>query len=176
MGIKKVNIIVATAPNGGFGHQGKKPWPSIGLIIETLSNRAVNGTFIMGTKTAESMTNLEKDTITKEGKIIIVGRTISLDKFPTDSLQAKNLNHALSVVRTAEAHLIGGFGIFKEGLQHNLVNTIYRINVLDPFACDVFFPQLGGEWEIKSKGEPITDTTSKIPISFDVLINSKNPM
>jgi len=173
---QQVNLFATIEEGGGFGHQKRMPWPSIGLVMENLLNKTTDSDFIFGRNTIESMHPTEVQKIlSRNQKIIVVSKTLTPQQLPEGVILAGSLEAALSISKSPRVSLLGGFGIYKDAIKGNLAHALYRTNIHQKFTCDVFFPKLGDEWQIESKGDKVTDPKSNIEISFDKLINTKNP-
>lgn len=122
-----ISIIVATDLNNGIGYNNNIPW----YIPEEMlwfKHKTLFSTIILGSKTFQSLGNKE---LPNRNHII---------------LSKKNNNLLIDVIKECnnntneEYFIIGGSEIYKEALELDVVDRIYKTVINKNYDCDKFFP------------------------------------
>ena len=149
----KINIIAAVARNRAIGYNGDMVY-FIKEDLRRFRQLTTGHTVIMGRRTFHS---LPKGALPNRRNIVL-SRTET--NFPGCNVYT-SLSEALKhIADNAEAFIIGGASLYKEGLA--VANRLYltEIDAVPPHA-DVFFPEYDdGTWQIETKEErPATADT-----------------
>ena len=146
-------MIVAYDQQRAIGHNGDLPWArSLPADLANFKKLTTNSSVIMGRKTFESI-----------GSRPLPNReNIVISSTPTGvkgTLTALNIPSALSLARYP-VYFIGGSMIYAEALQY--VETIYATEINHSFdGADVFFPEIGREWqEVSREHHPADDSNA----------------
>jgi dihydrofolate reductase len=134
----RLTIVVAIDAERGIGVQNQLPWH----LPEDLAHfkRTTSGhPIIMGRKTFDSIGR----PLPNRRNIVITRNS----EWRHDSVDVvASLSEAISLVRDAEACIIGGGQIFAEALP--LADRMVITEIDKTFQCDVFFPEFSlQEWQ-----------------------------
>jgi dihydrofolate reductase len=151
-----IGLIVAVAENGVIGQGNKIPWFYRGEL-KWFKETTVNGVVIMGRKTWESLWPKNRPL---RGRLNIVV-TSSTEPFE-GALVARSLDQAVNMAQAVNDNiwLIGGHGIYKEGLPLADVIFVTRIPVSVEAGDDtVYFPEIDDQrWVLQSyQSHPYVD-------------------
>jgi dihydrofolate reductase len=131
-----ITIIAAVASNGVVGNNNQLPWPkgSIPRDMPHFVEQTRGGIVISGRKTYESMGLLKKRTN------IIISST--LDEIE-DATIYSNLREAIAVEKhkDVDISLLGGTGIWKEGMRLPETKRALITRVHHDFEGDTLFPE-----------------------------------
>ena len=147
------NIIVAVCNNNGIGKDNKLPWDKIPQDMQNFSKLTKgrgNNAIIMGKNTYLSIgrplpcrvnivlsTSLNEVNEVNEEKDIRVFKTIEeCIKFCND----KNFD---------EVWVIGGESIYRQFLDLNYIQKIYKTNINRKIECDTFFPYISNKFYLE---------------------------
>ena len=139
-----ITAIVAVAENGVIGREGDLPW-HLPDDMKFFKDTTLGHHIITGRKNYESIP--PKYRPLKDRTNIVVTRSLTYDA--PGAVLAHSLHDALDVARMAgetEAFIIGGGQIFAEAIHLGLVDRIYLTTVHAAIDGDVFFPEIGPEW------------------------------
>lgn len=142
-----ISIISAVSENNVIGNKGKIPW-HIKEDFKIFKELTLNNVIIMGRKTWVS---LPKRPLPNRINIVVGQKEI------TDNVEYfKSLNEAIEHSKKnypeKEVFLIGGHGIYREGLE--IANTMYLSHVFAEFKGDTFFPEYDKDkWKVVEEKE-----------------------
>lgn len=144
-----VKLIVAYAPNGVIGKDGKLPW-HLPEDLKLFKSLTTGNTVIMGRKTWESIpikfrplskrNNLVITTRVNEMRAIFSPVSEGIGPYFFDSLESAIAYHSLTY--KSDVYIIGGATIYNEALEKNLVDQVILSYVEGKYEGDTFFPML----------------------------------
>jgi dihydrofolate reductase len=148
-----LSIIAAIADDHAIGKNNSLPWylpEDLKFFKKTTMGKPV----IMGRKTYESVGQ------PLPGRLNIIITRNSQAAYPDGVIVAESIPEAVERVRASklpEAFIIGGSGIFAEGLNYADVLYLTRVHTVVP-NCDAFFPEVDHShwkltWEEKHKAD-----------------------
>lgn len=161
----EIIIIAAKAANNVIGKDGKIPW-HLHEDLKRFKRLTVNQTVIMGRRTYESLGKALPNRIN-----IVVSHKLSNSEVP-DCIMVTNLRAAIRIATcTAEMQmevsakseclmpfpvhlpnlvfLIGGAGIYEEGMQY--ADKLYITDIEESVDGDTVFPKINGDdWQLTS--------------------------
>lgn len=152
MSAPRISMIVACDRVFGIGKDGDIPW-YIPVDIGRFKDLTMGKTVIMGSRTYDSM-----------GRALQGRRNIVLSSKPTRKFdgaeKAESVVHAVSMLTSGEAMVIGGGEIYTQFLP--LATAIYMTKVDTYIKADTFFPIMESlEWSLSyDKDVPIGHGTS----------------
>lgn len=148
------SIIVAVDSKGGIAKDGEIPWyvPNDlkqfkNITTKTYGQNTMN-VLIMGRNTWEGIP--AKFRPLKDRITIVISTTMTLDHLDNATgspvFLARSFNDALDICKNLgdqkeKIFICGGYGIYKEALERNIVDTVYMTKIKHDFECDVFFPK-----------------------------------
>lgn len=139
----KLSIIAAVAKNMAIGNKGKIPW-HISDDLKHFKEITTGHPVIMGRLTYESIGGILPDRTN-----IIVSTTFD---YIDGERVVKSLQEAMQFLdkinNKDEAFIIGGARLFREGMK--LADKLYITEIENEYEADVFFPEIGKEWELHS--------------------------
>lgn len=157
-------ILVAFDDKRAIGKEGKLPW-HIAEDLKLFKQTTMGHPIIMGSNTWNS---LPKKPLFGRSNIVI---TRDWKKFiaekPDENVYFINSpEQALSLARTLygggiETFVIGGSQIYKAFLDAGLVDYIIVSKIPGDYNGDVFFPELGDEWECISEEARVNFTVQE---------------
>lgn len=140
-----VSLIVAAADNNVIGIDNKMPW-HISEDFKHFKNVTLGKPCIMGRKTYESILDQLGKPLPGRTSVVVSRSGYKHD----DAISTTSLQDAIEHAKTEnsdEVMVIGGAQIYKQALEHNLVDRIYLTRVHQSPEGDAFFPSLGEEWK-----------------------------
>jgi len=146
------NIIVAVDTKNGIGKNNKLAWKNKydmlhfkKSTLETTDETKKN-VVIMGRKTYESIPNKYRPL---HGRInIVLSKTKKQGDYGEEVLIYSSLNETLDEYyennkkKIEMMWIIGGFEIYKEGLNHDMCRDVYITKIEGDYECDIYFPEL----------------------------------
>lgn len=133
-----LQIVVAADPDGVIGVDNRLPW-NLPEDLRHFRRLTMGHTLIMGRLTFESI-----------GKALPGRRNIVLSSqsdWRRDQVETfPTLKDALAATSGETVFVIGGARAFAQALP--MADTVHRTLVHERHLGDVFFPQLGAEWEV----------------------------
>lgn len=164
------DIIVAATKDRGIGKDGSIPWKipaDLKFFKTTTTSTVVNGKInavIMGRKTYFSIP--EKYRPLSDRMNIVVSRDKTFLTLQTPHLWfVESFEAALELVNKMTSiesvYVIGGGEIYREAIKHPACSTIYCTEVRTKHKCDVFFPEIGDDFELVREGPIIEDNGEK---------------
>jgi dihydrofolate reductase len=147
-----ISLIAAVAKNRVIGKSNALPW-DLPKDLEHFRKITAGGTVIMGRKTYDSI-------ITKLGKPLPNRKNIVITSNPNyavaDGVEIyPSLELALKGREADQVFLIGGSGIFKQGLD--LADALYLTELKNDYDGDVFFPEFDKTQWNREVEEPNAD-------------------
>lgn len=146
-----INMIAAVSLNGVMGKNNQLPWNyDYPEDLKFFRQMTVNKTIVMGKKTLQSIGRA-----LPKRKNIVISNNPETEKNPelwTGVEEVSNsLRSTLQQHQTEEMWLIGGAGIYSEGLQY--ADTIYLTTIPKIITGDnlIYFPFLNPELFIESE-------------------------
>ena len=144
------NIIVAVCNKNGIGKDNKLPWDKIPQDMQNfskLTKGAGNNAIIMGKNTylsigrpLPSRVNIILSTslneVNEEKNIYVLKTIDECIKFCND----KNFD---------EVWVIGGESIYRQFLDLNYIQKIYKTNINKKIECDTFFPYISDKFYLE---------------------------
>ena len=139
-----ISMIVAVDDEGGIGKDGGIPW-HFREDMKHFAKTTADSSCIMGRKTYDSMIEVlgKKKNLLKGRQSIVVSRNPDLD--PVGAELAKSLPEALMMATREDVYIIGGEGIYREGLC--LAERVYITRIPGLYRCDVHLSDLLEEVE-----------------------------
>jgi dihydrofolate reductase len=139
-----ISMIVAVDDAGGIGKDGGIPW-HFKEDMKYFARTTKNSTCIMGRKTYDSMIEVlgKRKNLLKGRQSIVISRNPDLD--PVGAELVKSLSEALTVATREDVFIIGGEGIYREGL--GLADRVYITRIPGYYRCDVHLTDLLEEVE-----------------------------
>lgn len=146
--MKTVNLISAVCENNGIGIKGTLPWKLkkemqyfTKLTTYTEASDCQNAV-VMGRKSWESIPPKYKPL---SGRLNVVISTTQ-NNFTDGVLSYKSVSEAIETLQAGFPNIetiwvIGGYGVYKEGLDKKLFDKLYITTIRKQFECDAFFPQ-----------------------------------
>lgn len=146
--MKTVNLISAVCENNGIGIKGTLPWKLkkemeyfTKLTTYTEASDCQNAV-VMGRKSWESIPPKYKPL---SGRLNVVISTTQ-NNFADGVLSYKSVSEAIETLQAGFPNIetiwvIGGYRIYKEGLDKKLFDKLYITTIRKQFECDAFFPQ-----------------------------------
>jgi dihydrofolate reductase / thymidylate synthase len=136
-----INMIVAMDENRGIGFENNIPWnlKTDMKHFKQVTLNTVSGlqpVVIMGRKTWESL----KQPLPNRINVVITKQKIN------DVLCFTNLKEAINFHAGKEIFLIGGFGIYKEGLKY--ADNIYVTKINKKYVCDVYMVYFENDFQV----------------------------
>lgn len=158
--INNISIIVAIDSNYGIGKNNDLlcRLPSDLIRFKKITS---GHTIIMGENTYKS---LPKFPLPNRKNVIISFNDIKVD----NAIILHSIDDTLDFIEKEnnEVFIIGGASIYRQFLPY--ANTLYLTKIKQSFDADVFFPEIGNEWNIVEKNE-FEDNN----IKYDFLILKK---
>ena len=159
-----INAIYAISENHVIGRDNEIPW-KLSSDLKRYKRLTMGHPIIMGRKTFESigkpLPGRRNIVITRNPAFIHAGIEI-----------AHSLENALQLTKEAEqVFLVGGAGIFLEGVQQGLVTRIYETLVHADVEGDVIFELPDEpEWEIQDVESHQADEKNEYAYTYRTLI------
>ncbi len=155
-----LSLIVAIANNRVIGNNNQLPW-HLPADLKYFKSITIGHPIIMGRKTFESIGGGKP--LPGRTSIII---THQLGYKAEGCTVVHSLQEAINCSKhDAEAFIIGGAEIFKQGLE--LADKLYLTKIHHDFNGDTFFPSINlNQWKLISCKEYDTDEKNKYPYSF----------
>lgn len=149
------SIVVACDLNRGIGFENRLPWriPSDMKYFRELTTGGKHNAVIMGRKTWQSIP--AKFRPLPDRINIVVSRDDQL-ALPEGTAHAGSLEQALAVSiehDAAETFVIGGAQLYAEAICNPYCRSIFLTQILETFECDVFFPEFGDRFQLKSESQ-----------------------
>ncbi len=161
-----ISLIVAASENNVIGRDGGLPW-DLPDDLQFFKDKTSGHPIIMGRKNYESIgrslpgrTNI---IITRQADYEAEGCTIVL-----------SLDDALNIskeVEDDEIFIIGGGEIYRQSIE--IADRIYLTRVHAKIEGDVYFPELGDEWEEVSSVKHEADERHEYAFTFKVFKKKK---
>ncbi|MCK5018335.1 MAG: dihydrofolate reductase [Candidatus Peribacteraceae bacterium] len=161
-----ISLIVAASENNVIGRDGELPW-DLPDDLQFFKDKTSGHPIIMGRKNYESIgrslpgrTNI---IITRQADYEAEGCTIVL-----------SLDDALNIskeVEDDEIFIIGGGEIYRQSIE--IADRIYLTRVHAKIEGDVYFPELGDEWEEVSSVKHEADERHEYAFTFKVFKKKK---
>lgn len=160
--MKRINVIAACDEKMGIGISEKNdlPWGrnlpgDLGYFhkITTDAREGVENIVVMGRKTWESIPESHRPL---KGRINVVVTRNPEYEVPegvyvvTSYEEAIELSEGLE--RTGDIFICGGGEIYKLAMKGE-VDQVYLTYVEGDFGCDVFFPEIGGSFDVINRSE-----------------------
>ncbi len=167
-----ISLIAAVSKNNIIGKNGNLPWhlnSDFKYFIRTTKNHPV----IMGETTYFSIP--KKFRPLKNRTNIVLSQNTE-QEFPPEVKIASSISEAISYLNPEEeAFIIGGFSVYKQFLEQDLLNKLYITRVEAEVKGDLEFPKVNWDkWELIS--EKFNKKTKKDDFDCTFLIyeRSKN--
>lgn len=139
--VRQYSIVVAVDLDAGFAKEGKIPW-YYSEDFKWFKNRTENAICVMGRNTYHDINNRlgdkAKDSVLPGRTCYVVSTTLTTLPNATVIPSLSELNKLLDIEDTREVCIIGGGGLFAEGIGK--VNTVYLTVINKKYQCDAFFP------------------------------------
>lgn len=156
----KLSVIIAISENNVIGDGDKLPW-HLSADLKRFKSITMGHPIIMGRKTYESI-----------GKVLPGRLNIVITKNTSYQIDGAVVVHsiedAIAVAQTedqAEAFVIGGAAIIKEGLKY--CQKIYLTKVMASVKGDVFLDlKLSEEWKVIEKSSLVADDKNEYDVTF----------
>lgn len=142
------DVVVAADLDWGIGKASGLPWPKLKgdlAHFKRVTTQAPEGhrnAIIMGRRTWES-TEVAGRPLPRRLNIVISRNTLVA---PDGVLAARSLDEALDAAAAAPGiaatFVVGGAQIFREGLAHAALHSVYLTRVEGRFGCDTMIPDL----------------------------------
>jgi dihydrofolate reductase len=151
------SIIVAVDKNNGIGINGKLPWHLKGdmeyfkQVTTKTYNQDTKNMVIMGRKTYESIP--EKFRPLPNRINVVVTRNKDYNTNIKDVHIVHSLDEALFLRdnlgnKVDETFLIGGGELYKEGLKHQSLVSMYLTRINETYNCDTFLDELPNDFNL----------------------------
>ena len=146
-----MNIIVAMCKNRGIGFKNTIPWHLSSDLQRfkylTTAFKKTNNV-IMGRKTWDSLPDKYKP-LPKRQNIIISSKNDIIEQENVIIYNDINLvkNHYKEL--NTNTWIIGGTQIYDYALKNDLVNTLLITVIDNNFECDVFFPKIPSNFQLR---------------------------
>lgn len=170
---KEIIMIVGADETNGIGRNNDLPWPNIPTDKKFFAKETKDFDVVMGSKTFWSIPPEYRPLKNRNNSVVT--RNLDNKVYPEGVTVVTNLANAIKQSKTNKIFLIGGAGIYSEGLKFAQKILLTRIFYKDEFPCDVFFPTIPDYWKRLPTGPKVLDEKSEIWIRFEVWINTKNP-
>ncbi|XP_037082966.1 putative dihydrofolate reductase [Pollicipes pollicipes] len=156
MVLRKMNLIVAVASNGGIGKNNDLPWKltkEFRYFVNTtrrLEDASKKNAVVLGRKTWESIPPTMRPMkgkinviVTSQKDFVAEGK----DVYVVHSLQeAQELLSTPPLADTVETiWQVGGASLYQEAIEKKLVDKLYLTKIRKEYDADVFFPKYNEE-------------------------------
>lgn len=157
--IEMTTIIAAIGLRNELGKDNDLIW-HLPADLKRFKQITTGHTIIMGRKTFESigkpLPNRKTIIITRDRKYQYEGCTV-----------VHSLQEAIDNQQEDELFIIGGSQIYKEALEHNVVDRLNITLVKDTFEADVYFPQINPvKWRITQREDFLADENNTYDYSY----------
>lgn len=156
-----ISAIVARAHNNVIGKDNKIPW-YLPADLKYFKKTTLNHHIIMGRKCYESIGK----PLPKRVNIVI---TRQKDYLAPGCIVVNTFEHAIAIAEKQgdmEAFIIGGAEIYK--LAMDLISSLYLTDIDADIEGDVFFPEIGEEWNMVSEAHHDADDKNEFDYTFKV--------
>ena len=154
-----ITIIAAIANNNALGKDNDLIW-HLPADLKRFKKVTSGHHILMGRNTFESIGK----PLPNRTSVII---TRNKDYFKDGCLIANSIEEALDLSKEDDAFIIGGAQVYKQALEHNLVDKLDITIVHHDFEADVFFPEIDlNIWEQTTREDFKADQKNKYDYSF----------
>ncbi len=160
-----VSLIVAVAANGVIGWRGGLPW-RLPADLRRFKHLTMGHHLVLGRGTWESLDRL------LPGRTFVVV-TRRADYRATGAHVVPTVEAGLELARSAgdpEPFVAGGSAIYREALEHDLVERVYLTRIHRAYSGDTRFPEWDeSRWSLVSRESHPEDSEHDRP-AFDFLV------
>ncbi|KAL1386743.1 hypothetical protein pipiens_003280 [Culex pipiens pipiens] len=150
--MKKFSLIVAVCSNGGIGIKGDLPWRlkselrHFARMTKRVADPGKRNAIIMGRKTYFGIPEARRPLPDRLN--VVLTRDPASNTYPEGVLVCTSLEDALVKIQDQVENIwiIGGSAVYKEAMESRHCHRIYLTEILAPFECDAFFPEIGKEF------------------------------
>jgi len=163
------NIIVATCEENGIGKDNDLPWDRIPEDMRNFSKLTKgkgNNAIIMGKNTYKSIGRPLPNRTN-----IILSRSLNEESEEKNIYVFKNIDSCVKFCTDKgfdEVWIIGGESIYRQFLELNLIQKIYKTNINRKIECDTFFPLISDRFCL------VKTIPSDIFVSFSIWNRDNN--
>uniref|UniRef100_A0A8D8P0L1 dihydrofolate reductase n=1 Tax=Culex pipiens TaxID=7175 RepID=A0A8D8P0L1_CULPI len=150
--MKKFSLIVAVCSNSGIGIKGDLPWRlkselrHFARMTKRVADLGKPNAIIMGRKTYFGIPEGRRPLPDRLN--VVLTRDPASNTYPEGVLVCTSLEDALAKIQDQVENIwiIGGSAVYKEAMESRHCHRIYLTEILAPFECDAFFPEIGKEF------------------------------
>ena len=164
-----ISAIVAVSDNGIIGRDSDLPW-DLPDDMKFFQHTTLGHHIITGRKNYETIP-VKYRPLKKRVNIVV---TRNIKYVAEGAVVVHSLDAAIKLAHKAgeeETFIIGGGEIYKEALEHKLIDRLYITEVHSHIEGDTYFPTIDpDQWYEVSRELHRTDAKHAIPFSFVLLV------
>ena len=158
-----ISLLVSAAANGVIGRDGNQDW-HISADLKRLKSLTMSHHIVMGRKTHQAIGH----PLPGRTNVVLTRQ----EGFQAEGCRiARSLKQAFRLAQETgdtEVFVLGGGEVYRQALP--LAHRIYMTRLVEPFAGDTHFPELGPEWRVILQ----EDHSGEQPFGYVYLIYQRN--